>query len=79
MLDDDAQGLVEPGMRIAFGQQPEMRRQCLKAVYRNGAVQKPAGIECYRFGLKRAEMLVKPCAPQEIDAIARLQHRLHAP
>jgi alkanesulfonate monooxygenase SsuD/methylene tetrahydromethanopterin reductase-like flavin-dependent oxidoreductase (luciferase family) len=48
----------------------------LQAVDGDGAVHQSGGIHLDRLGLKCAEMLVEPCAPQQIDAVAGLKDRL---
>ena len=62
-LDDDGQRLIERGVRIALGQQPQMRGKRQQAVDGERALQQPRGIEGERLGLESAEMLVEPRAP----------------
>ena len=76
MVDDQPERLVEPLVRVALRQQPEVTGERLQAVDRGGAVEQPRGIEIQRLDLKRAEMLVEPGAPEDVDPVAGLEHRL---
>ena len=63
-------------MGVAFGQQPQMRGHGLQAVDGHRAVHQPGGVHLDRLGLEGAEMLVEPGPPEQVDAVAGLQHRL---
>ena len=76
MRDHQAERLVERAVRIALGQQSQMRGKRLQAVHGGGAVEEPGGIELDGFGLEGAEMLVEPRAPKKLDAVSGLQHGL---
>ena len=76
MLDDEAERLVEPLVRVAFGQQPQMPGKRLQAVDGGRAVEQPRRVELEGFRLERAEMFVEPRPPQNIDPVAGLQHGL---
>ena len=65
-------------MRVALGQQAQMGGQQLQAVDGAGAVEQASRVELQRLGLEGAQMLVEAGAPDEVDAVSRLQHRLHA-
>ena len=76
MSDHQAKRVVESGMGVALGQQPQMRGQYLEPVDGDGAVHQPGGVHLQRLGLESAEMLVEARAPDEVDAVAGLEHRL---
>lgn len=64
-------------MWIALGQQSQMGGKQLQPVYGSRRVEQSRRIECDRFSLERAKMLIKPRPPGQIDSIACLQDRLH--
>ena len=57
-------------------QKTQMRGHGLQTVDGDRAVHETRRIHLDRLGLEDAEMLVEPRPPQEIDAVAGLQHRL---
>jgi len=76
MGDHHGQRLVEAAMGVALRQQSQMRGHGLQPVDGDRAVHQPGGIHLDRLGLKDAEMLVEAGPPQQVDAVAGLQHRL---
>ena len=66
MIDDDLQAVIEPRMGIAFGQQPQMRRDELHAVQPDAGFHQPGGAQFQRFEDEGAHMLVEPGAPDQI-------------
>jgi hypothetical protein len=76
MLDDQPERLVEPLMRVAFRQQPEMPGERLQPIDGGGAVEEARRIEVERLDLEGAEMFVEPGAPDDVDPVAGLQDGL---
>jgi hypothetical protein len=78
-VQDDIRRFEEMRMRITLRQEPQQRRQSLDAIGGHGRFHEPGGAQRDRLDLEHAEMLVEASPPCQIDHIARLQHRLHAP
>ena len=77
MARDEVGGLVEPGMRIAFRQQAQQGADEIDALQRLRARHDGAGAQPDRLDREIAELFLEPGAPDGLDAIALLQHRLH--
>ena len=73
MVDDHAQCVEQPLVRIPFRQQPQQRAEISEARERQRARQQPPRPEAERLHAKGAQMFIEPRAPHEAEGIAGLQ------